>query len=232
MGAHRTSLPVVVGVIAILVVAACSPVTPTATNAPAAGDPTSRTVAVRLEGQVLDADRQQPIPGASVTTDSVLRASALTRVSLPASSVTDDSGRFVLNATLPADWSGVVLALARPGYESPSAVYMTPTSGAETLLMYPTVAIRSGQTIEVVVSLTNYVCGWESAVCRRLIVESPAGELIDVEVTPVNSAEKFGLVVGNQDPFVTGYDQRLVTLPGGDVQILGRGRVMVKASRH
>ncbi len=86
--------------------------------------------------------------------------------------------------------------------------------------------------MEVVLSLSNYVCGWESAFCRRLIVESPAGELIDVEVTPVNRGEEFGLVVGNQDPYVTGYRQRLVTLAGGDVQILGRGSVMVKASRH
>jgi hypothetical protein len=133
MGAHRTSLPVVVEMIAILgVVPGCSRTAPTAPNPPEAEvvppEPTIPAIAVRLEGQVLDADRQQPISGVSVTTEGVLSAGSFRWPSSPTSTVTDGNGTYVLNATLPADWGGVMLGLVQSGYDS-TGVYTTRTSG-------------------------------------------------------------------------------------------------------
>jgi hypothetical protein len=187
---------------------------------------------VPVEGQVLDADRQQPIAGVVVTTEQVGIPGAYIRPSSPVSTVTDDEGRFVLNAVLPPDWRELLVGLARSGYES-TAVYTTRTGQVigGGFAMYPTITLRPGDAIEVSLWLGHYVCGFESWMCRRLLVESPSGRLVDVEVSPVNSGEQFGLVVGDKDPaFFT--PERLLTLPGGEVRVLGKGSVMVRTRWH
>jgi hypothetical protein len=239
---RRASVAVAVAVLAQMAVAsACSPTAPSPPPAPNPGtteNPPTPPVPqpppnAVVEGQVLDADRQQPISGVTVTTEQVGIPGAYVRPASPVSTVTDDAGRFVLNAVLPPDWRELLVGLVRSGYES-TAVYTTRTGQiiGGGYAMYPTISLRPGDAIEISLWLGHYVCGFESWMCRRLLVEStPSGRLVDVEVSPLNSGQQFGLVVGDKDPAFFA-PERLVTLPGGEVRVLGEGRVMVRTRWH
>jgi hypothetical protein len=150
----------------------------------------------------------------------------------PVSTVSDASGAFVLDATFPEDWADLLLGVERAGYES-ALIYVQPssTTGA-TLEVYRTLTIRPGEAMDVQVFLGHYGCGWESHTCRPLVVDSPAGELVDVQVAAAIGDGSFGLAASEEPSVVDGVYESRVTVPTGTIWIFGRGRAVVTARRH
>jgi hypothetical protein len=212
-----------------------TPASPTGpgTSGPApAPVPTARTVAVRLEGRIIDADSRSPVAGARVSANEVQSTGSYGPLAQPLSTVSDASGAFVLNATLPEDWADLLLGVERAGYESTS-IYVQPssTTGA-TLEVYRTLTIRPGEAIDVQLSLGHYVCGWESHACRPLVVDSPAGELVDIQVASAIGDDSFGLAASEEPSIVEGVYTSGVTVPAAKIWIFGSGRAVVTARRH
>ena len=203
---------------------------PPVVNAPA-------TVDVRVEGRVMDDDRNAPIPDASVRAVAVAADGAQTSVDQPlARAGTDGNGVFFLTASVSPRWTLLLLEVSSNGYE-PTRLYLTPaTAAAAVLRLYQRLTIRGGESIQMNVRLDSYGCGFESHRCRRVFVH--AGEAVDLELIHADGAGKAGLVVGPEShhPFsvsVTDYQPR-ATVSGGEVWIFVAqwGSVTLTASRR
>jgi hypothetical protein len=219
--------------LAVLICGACrggdGPIVPTPALAPV----TPSTVAVHMEGRVIDADRKQPIPGAIVTTVQVCYPGACREVDQPVSVRADENGTVFLTASLPQGWNELQLGVAPgAGYESAN-IYVSPSSaGAAVLEVYPTLTIEPGGSIQTRAFLKHYVCGWLSAYCRRVVVESPAGESVDLEATPADGEADVGLDADGDVFEDHGFPRRL-TVSGGEVWIVGAPvTVTLTARRH
>jgi hypothetical protein len=192
--------------------------------APVQPAPSAPTTTVRIEGRVVDADTDRPIPGAIVRTVSVcipepeMRCSGLEG----ASATADENGVYVLTVDIPRNWHHMHVRVASAGYESePSMVNPTVATHADVRLLR-TLTIRPGESIDVQVFLGQYTCGDEGHLCRRVIVES-AGKPIDLEVSSADG--EVGVFAGppSAHPFsVTSYPRR-VTVPHGEVWIYAGG---------
>ncbi len=214
----------------LLTASSCEGNKPLAPAPPAAvGMP--EAVAVRVEGVVIDADTEQAVPEARVT---VVHIRDLHRpLPRPAPSATSDSnGRFVLTGSFSMGWSEMALGVHRDGYESPVAIYVDPNAAVSTLRVYPTITIRPGESINTHISLGSYVCGWESARCRRIVVASAGGEAVNLNLIPLDGQKEIGLFPG--DPGTWPYDFRhSVQIAKGEAWIIGvPGRVTVAARRE
>ena len=166
-----------------------------------------------------------------VTTVGVCYPGRCAQVDQPASVTADENGMFSLTANLPESWREVLLGVAAAGYE-PARKYVVPSSSTTAVLeVYCTLTIRPGESIEMRVFLGHYVCGDESVRCRRIVVES-AGELVDLEVTPIDGQGDAGLM-----PSAVFFDtvfQRRLTVAGGEAWIIGAlpNGVTLTARRH
>jgi hypothetical protein len=139
----------------------------------------------------------------------------------PASAAGDASGTFVLTANLPQDWSSLLLGVDAAGYE-PTRIYINPPLvNAAELRLLPTLSIRPGESLAMRVFVGSYVCGFESHLCRRVVLESPTAEPMDLEVTPADTGQGVGLFAGpeaNHPILVTTY-QRRVTVSEREVWV-------------
>ena len=198
---------------------------PTAPSPPPGSPGVPSTVAVRVEGRVIDAETREPVTDAAVTLVQFASGNRYRGVSEPGwRATTDATGAFGFTADLPLDWRELLLQVDRDGYER-TQIYADANSvnGSE-LRLLRTLAIRPGQSVDLHVFLGSYVCGFEGHLCRRVLIES-AGESMDLEVIPADSQRKVGLFVGPEGthPFsVTSYQQR-VTVSGGEVWIYAGG---------
>ena len=160
---------------------------------PTAPSPAS-TVTVRVEGMVFDSDRDEPVPGVLITPGSVHDAGGHpTRVDSP-SATTDANGVFALSAGVPSDWRNLGLHFNRPGYEAG----FTSVDPAESVVLKlrPTLTIRSGESLEVrhLPLTAGYIgCFLDTWPCRRVLVESAVGELVDIEISPYDPDQPLGL---------------------------------------
>ena len=201
-----------------VLVCACDSKSPAGPSQPDPSPPPS-AIAVRVEGRVIDAETEESIPRANVTTSGVCHPERCGPVDQPTSAVADENGMFVLTANIPQNWRELLLGLTRAGYE-PTRVYVTPTSGTE-LRLLRTLTIRPGESIDMRVFLGSYVCGDESHLCRRILLEPSTGEPMDLEVIPADSQRDVGLFA--KHPFsVTSYPRR-VTVPDGEAWIYAAG---------
>lgn len=198
-------------------------------NTPAAN------VAVRVEGRVVDDERNQPISAAAVRAVQVGADGGYWNLDQPlASAATDGNGAFLLTARVSPRWKELLLDVSREGYE-PTRIYVSPTAAtAAELRLYQRLTIRRGESVQMSVDLGSYVCGFESHRCRRVFVES--GEAMDLEVMHADGPGKAGLVVGpeiNHPISVVDYQPR-ATMSGGEVWIyVGQGgSVTLTASRR
>ncbi|HXG89256.1 MAG TPA: hypothetical protein VNJ02_13040 [Vicinamibacterales bacterium] len=195
----------------------------------------SPSVAVRVEGRVIDGDREGPVRGAVVTAVSFCAPGACRALAeLPAPNATaDDQGIFLLTANLPVGWELLLLDVTRDGYEL-TRVHVTPAEATTAVLtLLPRITIRSGESIKTRVFFKTYSCGFEGWTCRRFHVDSPSGEAMDIEVMP-DEGQKVGLVVGPELGHPISPDpQPRVTVSGGEVWIYGQpGKVTLTAHRR
>lgn len=150
------------------------------------------------------------------------------------SAIADENGIFGFTADLPADWRRVTLWVERDGYE-PDQYWADPSSvsAAQLRLHRSPLSIRAGQTIEVRLGGIQS-CFDEGWPCRRVLVESPSGESVDLEVTTTDSEAKIGLEgPSSTHPFSPPLNRRL-TVSGGEVWVYGGVNTVVRltAVRH
>lgn len=194
--------------------------------------PPAPSVAVRLEGRVLD-EHDQPVEGARITLSYIHPGGSIANSGATAPSTTaDDTGAFSLILNLPANWQQLTLRVDRGGYESDTRIFVEAGAIRALLInMYRSLTISPGQSIQTAVSLRSLYCGFEGNPCRRVIVNSPPGKLVDIEVIPADGQEYVGLAV--RDQVALGYDfPRRVTVSGGDEVwiVVGQlGRVTLRA---
>jgi hypothetical protein len=228
--------------LAVVVCGACErepripPMSASSPTAPSPGPSGPTLVAAQIEGRVIDADLEEPIPGARVTTVQVCYPGRCGPADQPYSTVANENGMFRLTANLPQDWGELRLKVTNPGYE-PTEMYLRPESAMNAVLRaYRAITIRSGESVHLRV-LFQESCAFESIPCRRIIVEASAGELIDLEVSPVETRDLFGVMV---EPFPISLPplQTQLTVRGGATWIVrsaassGTGMATVVARRH
>jgi hypothetical protein len=132
---------------------------------------------------------------------------------------------FLLTANIPQNWRELLLGVTGAGYE-PTHIYVSPPSvGAAELKVFRTLTIRPGESIAMRVFLGWYVCGDESHLCRRIFLESPTGEPLDLEVIPADSQRDVGLFGGPlaNHPFLIRSYSRRVTVSDREVWIYAAG---------
>ncbi len=160
------------------------------TPSPTAPSPTAPSgpslAAVQIEGRVIDADFEKPIPGAHITTlDVCYPEVGCRRVDPPYSAVANEQGIFRLTANLPQDWNELSLKVENPGFD-PARMSLRPESATNVVLRaYPAITIRAGESVQLRV-LFQETCTFadDEIACRRIGVEAAAGELINLEVLP------------------------------------------------
>ena len=229
---RRSSLSLFFGVQWVSLVWACNSASRPTPYSPPPPPPAVETIAVQVQGHVINDDRDEPIPGAVVTINQILSGGGYRPPNESATATTDMKGEFLLTANLPADWREMRLGITQPGYE-PTGIYIRPSEVTNAVLrVYPTLTIRPGESIATHVSLGSYVCGDESVRCRRVVVESLPGESIDLEVSPADRQEEIGLMADSV--FFSFRFERQVTVSRGVVWIVvgPPARVMLTARRH
>lgn len=186
------------------------------------------TGTVRVQGRIIG-ERDEPVPFAVVT--AICCASGPGTLSQAA----DDQGAFALMVNLPWNWTYVQLEVTREGFE-PTRTGVDPTDAAAAVLrLVPTVTIRPGQSIDTRLFPDTFLCGDEYEQywpCRRIVVESAAGESMDLEVIP-RDGQEVGLIVGPPLTHpISPSPPRRVTMSSGEVWLYGsEGRVTVRARR-
>ena len=183
---------------------------------------------VRLEGRVLD-EHDQPVEGARIT-QPYWPSGTL------ASTTADDAGRFILDANWPEHWPGISLTVDREGYEGTGMGLAAHEATREVIMkMYRLLTISTGERLLATLSIrTAGACWWEP-ICRRVRVNAPSGQPVDLEVTSSDGQEHVGLAFGDQQLFWESNFPSRVTVPGGvDVWIAVRqlGRVTLRADSH
>jgi hypothetical protein len=220
-------------VVAVMLGPSCrnSPDLPTPPSLPALQAGLSGT-GFRLAGQVIDAESEAPIPGATVVPVEFSTASKGFHVTRPVSTIADQNGMFALMQPLPGDWTTVVLRATRSGYEPANVFVANGSATAARLQVYRALTIHAGESIDLRVFLGHYACGWESWHCRRFVVEAEPGELVDLELTMIDPPGGAGLVVGEPPPSNTPYLARNLTVSAGEAWVIGGGRLTLTAWRH
>lgn len=208
------------------------PTGPTMTPGPTPHAPVP-TVTVRVEGRIIG-ERDEPVPGAVVAATDFCAGDCASVPGTPAvSQGADDQGVFVLMVNLPSNWSQVNVQVTRDGFE-PTRSFVPSTEAASAVLrLLPIVTIRPGKSIETRLFLGTFFCGDESWICRRIVVESAAGESMDLEVIP-RDGQEVGLIVGPESTHpISPSPPRRVTMSSGEVWLYGSvGRVTVRAHRR
>lgn len=241
MGSHPRGTSVALAL--LLAMAACAgPSTPSDIGMPVPTPPPFAppfVPSMRVEGQVVDADSGASVAG-TVLAVRFLRVDGqgqwfLSAGQRPGTAVTDHTGRFVLEEIIHGkEWETVELWVTRDGYE-PVIATATPASADVVVRMYPTLTIRPGESIEARLFLDTYSTAWDGFVFRRVVIDAPPGEPVQVDLTPLDHPY-IGLSTGSagQDPSDHGLRDRMIVSTGA-VWITGLsgspGRVRLTASR-
>jgi hypothetical protein len=193
-------------------------------------------VAAQIDGLVVDADLEEPIPGAQVTAVAVCdRLFRCGPVEQPYSTTANEQGMFRLTANLPQAWNGVQLTVTNPGFEPATMSVQAESAMNAVLRAYPSIRIRPGESVQLRI-LFRETCTFEDIPCRRINVEASSGEAIELEVFPVQAEDAFGVMV---EPFPFHVDplQARLRVHSGDAWIVrstlsrGTGMVTVVARR-
>jgi hypothetical protein len=178
---------------------------------------------VRVEGRVIDADREKAVPGAVVTPVGFCAkgippaGGACRRVDPGAARVAADAnGVFAVVANIPQTWDELLLGVTRDGYE-PMDIYVAPSDvTAATLRVLPTLTINPGESLTTRTFHGAKNCGNDGHYCRRVMINAPPGDLIEVEVIPVEGQE-VGILGGPATMVFP--SQRQITVSGREVWI-------------
>jgi len=215
---------------AALMAAGCSSTAPTPVPTPTptptpTSTPVSDRLSVRFEGRVVDdSEGKEPVAGATVLVNTI-GADHRYYTPLPSDvppATSDSDGFFVLNAMLPSTFNDVAFGVQRMGFDSPVAIYFTraEAESAVALQIYRTITIRPGESAEARVFLGSYVCGFESARCRRIVVAAAPGDRVELELTQSDGSPPVGLTDTDSAFTYSGY-QRALTVTGTEAWLIG-----------
>lgn len=183
---------------------------------------TTLGTSVRVEGVVVDADRDERVPGAVVKLVEIFAGFVSQSANNPAwSAIADANGAFGFTAVLPSHWQALLLEASRTGYQ-PLINYVERASAASALLrVLPILIIRPGESLQTRVFPGGDGCFFESWACRRVIVDARPGDLIDIEVIPADSDATVGVEgPGSTHPLFPAFNRR-ITVASGEVWLYG-----------
>jgi hypothetical protein len=199
---------------------------------PVVNVPPPSLIEVRFTGQVTEFDREGSVDGATVTLFGGVG------VAQPVTVMTGAGGAFELTVTLAEGWRSVGVAVARDGYEPASKMLGPQNVTGTTISLYPMLTVRPGESIETGLApgaapfVNGYYCWFliDEASCRRVVVDAPPGQAVEIELTPHGSLDRVGLIDAVQQPAFTAFQRRL-TVTKGEVWIVGNaGPVTLRAS--
>ena len=206
-----------------------------------ASDP-NMTVSVEFGGRVVNADAAGPVGNVRVSLG-VWSSPAEAQVRPTGTATSGEDGTFTLSLDLPRVWSFVRLNLtAPPGYDDTSQRYegvgpfadpFRPTAADRPAIrMYPTLAIRPGESIEVRVDRDINLCGSafeDVADCRRVLVAASSGDPVELEIVPDDSSKPMALSL---EQLVFDMSVRRLRVPSGRVPyVIGAGTARLTARR-
>lgn len=168
------------------------------------GGPSSPTVTVVFSGRVVNADVGGPVANVQVSLQS---SSIFTKSGdFPSSAggwfskttaTSGGDGTFSLRLNLPIGWEGLALNLTGPaGYDHRNwHIWPAIAANRPEISMYPTLAIRPGESIEVRVDGGIQGCGlmWDAISCRRVVVAASPGDPVELEIVPHDSSKPMAL---------------------------------------
>lgn len=207
---------------------------PVTAPGPTSSDPNTM-ITVQFGGRVVDADAGGPVEGVRVSLyswsgpGSILHLAKVTATS-------DGDGTFTLTLNLPSGWTGVNFQLtAPPGYDDGYQEF-DPTHAADrpTIRMYPALAIRPGESIEVRVDPGIAWCEWgvQRGACRRVSVASSTGDPVELELVPHDSSNPMALSLDPDLDLEPDMGVRRLMVPPGRVPyVLGTGTGRLTARR-
>ena len=176
------------------------------------------TTTVRVEEVVVDGDRDEAIGDAFVKVVAMGVRGTYREVSQPAwSAQTDGNGVFGFTADLPSDWSYLIMEAVRPGYESDRTHVDSGAAASIVLKVQPTLTIHPGESLQ-----TRIISSWSLSCffpCRRVFVESPPGDVVDIEVTTGDGQASVGLLQADLSPFSPTLERR-ITVSSGEFWII------------
>jgi len=202
-GHHRVDVALSLAILALLSCGCDSkgiPSSPSPVNPP-----------VQMAGRVVDAESGASLAGVVL----VFRNCGIGGACSTVSTSTDAAGAFDVSLKSPSG-AFTQVALNEQGYES--SEMSVPHSGGTGLVlkMFRTITLRPGDSVPLEVFDGSSPCGFESALCRRLIVDS-SGQPVDVEVIP--EAGDAALLASIPFSFPPTLPHRLTTT-GGDLWLL------------
>jgi len=192
---------------------------------------------VEFSGRVINADTDAPVGNVRVSVERYSIYPQSWAGPVPTNTVTStDDGTFTLPLTLQAAWSEVLLKLSGPGYDERFWRLEPNTAGTRAeILMFPTLIIAPGESIEVRVGGVHVLCGWDGYACRRVLVAAPSDDPVELEVVSDDSSKPMALglaIPGNS--FILEPDMsvtRLIVPPGGVPYVIGAGTARLTARR-
>ena len=191
---------------------------------------------LRVTGVALEADSDDPLPNAIVTLRSFETGSRWERPAQATTATTGPDGRFVLTVNSSTAVS-LELGVEKAGFDSTST-WARPEPGVDTVVRFNrTLTIRPGEFIEFRM-VVGESCGFEDYRCRPVVVNSPTGAEVELEVTALDPSGEAGLVRSRTEPGFpfAGYQTRMTAKPGAVFVIGGapspaRGRTRLSAVR-
>jgi hypothetical protein len=176
------------------------------------------TVRIRVEGRVTDFDNDGPVAGAVIKLVGIIPSRAIDE---PAGT-SDEHGGFGITADVPADWRELTLSANRDGYQTGRGWVGRSSLSVAHLSMYRDLTIRAGQSIDIRAGAELDNCFDDGFPCRRVVVEAPSGESIDLAVSTTDSAATVGLDGrAETHTFAPPRWLRQLTVSGGEVWVYG-----------
>jgi hypothetical protein len=160
----------------------------------------------------IDADTGEPVPSAQIKIGSTFPERKATA---------DASGIFTLIADLPHTWRELLLEGTRDGYELQHGHVVPSTTLGVRIRMLPSITIRAGESLKTRIYPFGFNCFDEGWPCRRIIVDAPSGELVDVEVTASDIGAEIGVEGPRRSHPLAPPLRRTITVPGGEIWIYG-----------
>jgi hypothetical protein len=131
-----------------------------------------------------------------------------------ATGVTGPAGVFELTTTpIPDGWGTLLLQVTSDGHEPTTVPISAAGVSNVEVMLFRTLTIGPGDSAEMRLFSGSYVGGWESHLCRRVVIESPSGGVVDVEVIPAAGGGDVG-VLQSEEPFAQTLGRRITVAEG------------------
>ena len=203
--------------------------------------PTPSTVTIQFGGRVVNAETEGPVANVRVS---------ISALSSPGGGLREASGELATSAgdgtfsfaidQIPSDWRMVGLKFSGPaGYDNRGG-RLEPTASPcriapcwavadqPAIRMYPTLVVRSGESIEVRVQPDVNGCAFAGGFdCRRVLVEASPGDPVELEIVPHDTSRILGLTESDwsEEPVLR------LKVTGGVAFVYGTGTATLTARR-